>query len=138
MESGHLTWYDARENHATRTEFRLYYSPNNPIKLAQEGDLVIIAKSTEGYLLVIVCPKGSTHESQLLWLFGLEESEKRFLIKDYSAEKSDLGFAGKLIVSSLGLEIEEEEPNYLEDMLNRFGEKLPSTFFCFQNMLGQL
>jgi len=128
LESGHLTWYDARENHATRTEFRLYYSPNNPIKLAQEGDLAIIAKSTEGYLLVIVCPKGSTHESQLLWLFGLEESEKRFLIKDYSEEKSDLGFAGKLIVSSLGLEIEEVEPNYLEDMLIRFGEKLPSTF----------
>lgn len=132
LESGHLTWYDARENHATRTEFRLYYSPNIPIKLAQEDDLVIIAKSTEGYLLVIVCPKSSTHESQLLWLFGLEESEKRFLIKDYSDVKSDLGFAGKLIVSSLGLEIEEEEPNYLEDMLQRFGEKLPSTFLFSQ------
>lgn len=132
LEPGHLTWYDARENHATRTEFRLYYSPNNPIKLAQEGDLVIIAKSTEGYLLVIVCPKGSTHESQLLWLFGLEESEKRFLIKDYSEEKSDLGFAGKLIVSSLGLEIEDEEPDYLSDMLQRFGEKLPTTFLFSQ------
>lgn len=128
LESGHLTWYDARENHVTRTEFRLYYSPNNPIKLAQEGDLVIIAKSTERSLLVIVCPKGSTHESQLLWLFGLEESERRFVIKDYSEEKSDLGFAGKLIVSSLGLEIEEEEPDYLSDMLRRFGEKLPTTF----------
>lgn len=132
LETGHLTWYDARENHPKRSEFRLYYSPNNPIKLAQEGDLVIIAKSTEGYLLVIVCPKGSTHESQLLWLFGLEESEKRFVIKDYSEEKSDLGFAGKLIVSSLGLEIEEVEPDFLSDMLNRFGENLPSTFLFSQ------
>jgi hypothetical protein len=128
LETGHLTWYDARENHPKRSEFRLYYSPNNPIKLAQEGDLVIIAKSTEGYLLVIVCPKGSTYESQLLWLFGLEESEKRFVIKEYREEKSDLGFAGKLIVSSIGLEIEEEEPDYLNDMLERFGNKLPSTF----------
>jgi hypothetical protein len=132
LETGHLTWYNARENHPTRTEFRLYYSPNNPIKIAHEGDLVIIARSTEGNLLVIVCPKGSTHESQLLWLFGLEESERSFVIKNYSGEKSDLGFAGKLIVSSLGLEIDEEEPDYLGEMLQKFGEKLPSTYIFSQ------
>src|SRR6187399_591773 len=27
-EKGGLTWYDARENHATRTEYRLYYTSN--------------------------------------------------------------------------------------------------------------
>ncbi|MEP0712279.1 type II restriction endonuclease [Algoriphagus sp.] len=127
-ESGHLTWYDARENHPQRTEFRLYYSSNNPMRKAQEGDMVIIAKTADDKLLVIICPKDSTHESQLLWLFGLEESERRFVIKEYGDQKSDLGFAGKLIVSSLGLEIEEEEPDYLNDMLGKFGAKLPSTF----------
>lgn len=127
-ESGHLTWYDARENHPLRTEFRLYYSTNNPMRMAQEGDMVIIAKTTDDKLLVIICPKDSTHESQLLWLFGLEESERRFVVKEYGDQKSDLGFAGKLIVSSLGLEIEEEEPDYLNDMLGKFGAKLPSTF----------
>ncbi len=126
-EAGHLTWYDARENHPTRTEFRLYYSTNNPMKLAREGDMVIIAMTTNDKLFVIICPKGSTHESQLLWLFGLEESESRFVIKEYGEEKSDLGFAGKLIVSSLGLEIDDDEPDYLNDMLERFGKKLPST-----------
>lgn len=126
-ENGHLTWYDARQNHETRTEFRLYYSTNVPMDLAQEGDLVIIAKGTNDKLLVVVCPKSSTYESQLLWLFGLEESERRFVIKEYKDSKSDIGFAGKLIVSSLGLEIEEEEPDYLSEMLERFGTKLPST-----------
>lgn len=128
LEQGSLTWYDARENHPTRSEFRLYYSTNNPLKLAKEGDMVIIAKTTSNKMLVVVCPNGSTHESQLLWLFGLEESEKNFQIKDYSDQKADLGYAGKVIISSIGLEIEEEEPDYLEDMLKRFGEKLPSTF----------
>ncbi|MDF2157798.1 type II restriction endonuclease [Algoriphagus sp. CAU 1675] len=128
LEKGHLTWYDARENHPTRTEFRLYYSTNNPMKEAQEEDMVIIAKTAEDKLLVVICPKGSTHESQLLWLFGLEESENRFIVKDYSEQRAELGYAGKTIISSLGLEIEEEEPDYLEDMLKRFGNKLPSTF----------
>jgi hypothetical protein len=127
LDEGHLTWYDARENHPTRTEFRLYYSTNPVIQKAQQGDLVVIAKSTDDYLLVIICPSSSTHESQLLWLFGLEESERKFVIKEYSSEKSELGYAGKLILTSIGLEIEEVEPDYLEEMLNLFGSKLPST-----------
>jgi hypothetical protein len=127
LEDGNLTWYDARENHPTRSEFRLYYTPNNPMKLAADGDLVIIAKMISGDLLVVICPRGSTHESQLLWLFGLEELERKFIVKDYSDAKADLGFAGELIISSLGLEISEEEPDLLEDMLKRFGKHLPST-----------
>lgn len=127
IEEGHLTWYDARENHPIRSEFRLYYSSNPVIQKAQQGDLVIIAKSTDDYLLVIICPNASTHESQLLWLFGLEESDKKFIIKDYSSEKSELGYAGKLIISSIGLEVEEEEPDFLDEMLKLFGPKLPST-----------
>ncbi|GAB3231138.1 hypothetical protein J0A67_17255 [Algoriphagus aestuariicola] len=125
--SGFLTWYDARERHPTRSEYRIYYNTNGPMQLAQEGDMMIIAKTTASKLLVIICPKGSTHESQLLWLFGLEESERKFVVKEYGEEKSDLGYAGKLIVSSLGLEIEEEEPDYLAEMLHRFGASLPAT-----------
>lgn len=127
LDEGSLTWYDARENHITRTEFRLYYSPNIVIKNAQESDLVIIAKSTNNSMLVVVCPSGSTHENQLLWLFGLEESENKFIIKEYSSKKSDLGYAGKIILSSIGIEIEDQEPDYLEEMLELFGQKLPST-----------
>jgi hypothetical protein len=127
-ESGFLTWYDARERHPTRSEFRIYYNTNVPMQLAQEGDMMIIAKTTTSKLLVIICPKGSTHESQLLWLFGLEESERKFVVKEYGEVKSDLGYAGKLIVSSLGVELEEEEPDYLAEMLAKFGSNLPSTY----------
>ncbi|MFC4875028.1 type II restriction endonuclease [Negadavirga shengliensis] len=127
FDQGSLTWYDARENHPTRSEFRLYYSANTVTGLAKEADLVLIAKSTEGFLLVVVCPSGSTHESQLLWLFGLEESERKFVIREYSDEKSELGYAGKMVISYLGLEIEEEEPDFLDDMIREFGLTFPST-----------
>lgn len=129
-EDGKLTWYDARENHPKRSEFRLYYSENSAIEKAQEGDLVIISKSTNNIVLVIVCPQGSTHESQLLWLFGLEETQNNFIFKDFSSEKSDLGYAGNLIISSLGLEIEndkDEELYLLKLMQSKFGNDLPST-----------
>ncbi|WP_143961203.1 type II restriction endonuclease [Litoribacter populi] len=128
VEDVSMTWYDSRKNKKNRSpEFRFYYTPNSIIKKAQESDLIIIAKSTDDTLLVVVCPNGSTHESQLLWLFGLEESEKKFVVKEFKDQKGDLGFAGKLIISNLGLEVEEEEPDYLVEMLKLFGPKLPTT-----------
>ena len=125
--TGILTWYDARENHPTRSEYRLYYSSNDVISSSGIDDLVIIAKTPDDKLAIIVAAKGSTSEKQLLWLFGLEEVERRFVVKDFSDEKRELGFAGKYIISSLGIEIEETAPDYLEDMLRVFGQKFPTT-----------
>ena len=39
-----LTWYDARKNHPTRSEYRLFYSNDIFCDVAQEGDLLVIAK----------------------------------------------------------------------------------------------
>src|SRR5690242_13795373 len=50
---GRLTWYDARKKHATRTEYRLYYTTNPVIENAVVGDLVIIAKTGKESLAVI-------------------------------------------------------------------------------------
>ncbi|MFA0117060.1 type II restriction endonuclease [Vibrio breoganii] len=40
-QDGHIvrsvTWYDARENHPTRSEYRLYFQTNEVMNLAQEG-----------------------------------------------------------------------------------------------------
>src|SRR5882672_12803911 len=40
-DEGILTWYDARERHETRTEYRLYYSTNDVISESSVNDLVI-------------------------------------------------------------------------------------------------
>lgn len=124
---GFLTWYDARENHSTRTEYRLYYTSNSVIKNASVDDLVIIGRTGKDSLAVIVAPGNSTSEKQLLWLFGLSEVENKFIIKDLSDEKTELGFAGNFIISSLGFEVEEEKDNYIDLILEKFGETFPPT-----------
>lgn len=48
--NGSLTWYDARESHETRTEFRLYYSTNFAIDAATTGDLVVIGRTGDNQL----------------------------------------------------------------------------------------
>lgn len=141
-DNGTLTWYDAREGHATRTEFRLYYSENTVLNKAESGDLVIICKKTKDELFIIIAPEGSTAESQVLWLFGLDkagskfiatnqEEEKqlslRFVVKDLQKEKNELNFGDKFILSELGIEIKETAPDFLHDLLNKFGNIFPKT-----------
>lgn len=123
---GELTWYDAREKHDTRTEFRLYYTTNDVIQNSEVGDLVVIAKTGKGSMAVIIAPSNSTCEKQLLWLFGISEIRNKFIVKDLSEEKDDLGFAGKFIMSSLGFEIEEKE-DFLDLILKNFGKVFPPT-----------
>jgi hypothetical protein len=126
---GTLTWYDVRENNPARSaEFRLYYSDSEIIPDAAVEDLVIMGKNTSDELVVIVSPKGSTSEKQLLWLFGLEEVEnKKFVVRDFRDNKDDIGFAGKYILESLGITVEETAPDYLEDMIGKFGLAFPPT-----------
>lgn len=45
-----VTWYDARENHPTRTEFRLYFRTNAVMTLAQPGDRLLIGHDASGHL----------------------------------------------------------------------------------------
>jgi hypothetical protein len=125
--NGALTWYDARENHATRTEFRLYYSSNAVIDNCSAGDLVVIGRTAKDSLAIIVASKNSTTEKQLLWLFGLSEVGNKFVIKSFLNENKDLGFAGRFIISSLGFDTDDENEDYLPLILERFGNSFPST-----------
>jgi hypothetical protein len=127
QQDGTLTWYDARENHPTRSEYRLYYSGNEIMLAAKAGDLVVVAQIDEDHLAIIIASGGSTTEKQLLWLFGLADVDSRFKVKDLTESKNDLGFAGKYILSSLGFETEEEAPDFLEDILAKFGKSFPTT-----------
>lgn len=127
QEDGALTWYDARESHPTRSEYRLYYSGNEVMLTAKAGDLVVVAQIDADHLAIIIASGGSTTEKQLLWLFGLADVDSRFTVRDLTESKNDLGFAGRYILSSLGFETEEAAPDFLEDILSRFGKKFPTT-----------
>ena len=126
-DDGILTWYDSRENHPTRTEYRLYYSTNAVLSKALAGDLVLIGRTNMDALAIIIASQGSTSEQQLKWLFGLEEVGTRFIVRDLTDNDIELNFAGKYILTSLGFDVPEIEPDYLEEILRLFGSKFPST-----------
>jgi len=62
-DDGFLTWYDARENHPTRSEKRLYFPTTTVSQNANEGDLLLIAKKPDDTILVIIAEAGSTIEN---------------------------------------------------------------------------
>jgi hypothetical protein len=123
-----FTWYDSRENDPNRSaEFRLYYKTNEAITSAEVGDLIIIGKTLENELIAIIAQSGSTAEQQLLWLFGLNEVDSKFVVKDLTDNKSDVGFAGRYIMSLVGLETDEVAENYIDELLKLFGTNFPTT-----------
>ncbi len=124
---GQLTWYDARERNSKRTEYRLYYSSNEVMSSANTDDLLVIGRTANGKVAVIIAPKDSTSERQLLWLFGVSEVDHRFEFRDFRKNDTELGFAGKFIISSLGFELPDDEPDYLHELLNLYGTEFPST-----------
>jgi len=127
-ETGFLTWYDGRiKGKAGRSERRLYYSSTHILQCASISDLLIIAKCSDDTLLAIVVEKDTAIERQLLWLFGFSELKfPKFSIRAEMATGHDrINFAARVILEHIGIEIEEKAPDYLEQMLRRFGKTYP-------------
>jgi len=139
MGEANLTWYDAREKAriergVMRQEYRLYFPSITPVsQCAAEGDLLFIAKRTDGGALVIVSKGNTLIERQLLWLFGFSEQEIRpkFSTRSYLETSRDkIGFAARIVLKQIGIEVEEEAPDYhLEQMLQKFGGYPKSELF---------
>ncbi len=130
--SGKLTWYDARENHPTRSEFRFYFTSNDAIRNAHENDLLIVVKFAKGKkVLVIVAENGSTSEKQLIWLFRFgHEQFDQFHVADFETAKlSALDFASRTILDSLNIKLDfSEKISWLPDQtLDDFMRNMPST-----------
>ncbi len=122
---GFLTWYDARDRHPKRTEYRLYFPSNTVTDLASEDDLILFCKKSSGDLLVMVAKAGSTAENQLLWLFDLSSPGKATLFKE--VEDSKVGFVEQAILEHLGVEAIDTDDQYLELMLERYEGLFPRT-----------
>ena len=115
---GFLTWYDARERHPTRSEWRLYFPSNDVMDLASEGDLLLIARRPDGSLLVVVAPAESSIERGLFWLFGVgDDVGQRFLFEDIEGGDRELDFAARFILDELGIETEEPEENRIDELV---------------------
>lgn len=51
-----VTWYDARDAHETRSEYRLYFQTNNVMTVAKEGDLLTIESDPPNRLRITLKP----------------------------------------------------------------------------------
>lgn len=126
---GKVTWYDARENHPSRTEYRLYFNSNDVMEQAREGDLLIVAKRPDDELYIIVVPADSTMENQLLWLFGIGQIGFGFNYQPIEdGHNPQVDFVVRCILEELGIEIEEPETDYLDTVLEPYiSTGFPST-----------
>lgn len=129
-EEGRLSWYDSRRNDPKRSaEWRLYYQSNSITQAMQPGDFLFVARRQNDHLLFVVVPAESTVFSQLLWLFGLEEQTQiQFSVRDISdGHTNELDFAARYILDEIGIELEETETDRLDNLLEQFGGKFPTT-----------
>ena len=133
-EEGFLTWYDARqkarlERGVMRWEYRLYFPTNTVSQIANEGDIVVIAKRPDNTLLTIVAEADTTIAQQIIWLFGFSHNDHPgFSVREeLEAEQDRIEFASRFILESIGVPVEVSEDTFLDDMLRRFGGQLPST-----------
>lgn len=136
-DDGEMTWYDARakarlERGVKRFEHRLYFSSNAVLDCAAEGDLVLIAKKQDMSLLVVIAENGSTISRQLLWLFGMLDSNyPDFSIRsELETEQDRIEFASRVILENIGIEVEVADESYLDRMLRCFNGRFPETR-CF-------
>ncbi|MEQ8710809.1 MAG: type II restriction endonuclease [Rhodospirillales bacterium] len=124
-----VSWYDSRRKHPLRTEYRLYYRTNEVTAMMQENDVLFIALCRNGSVMVIIVPEGSTIQNQLVWLFGLEEQpEFQFTFQETAGSSNpELDFAARYILDELGIEPEEPEAARLDDLIEPFGLRFPTT-----------
>jgi hypothetical protein len=125
---GLLTWYDAREKHETRQEYRLYFQSNGVMEKARAGDLLLVARMKDRSVLVLVIRAESTSERQILWLFNIVGDNLSFNTALIEGEKDrELDFIEKTILETLGIEPEIEQPAWLEKITGAFGASFPNT-----------
>jgi hypothetical protein len=130
IAEGFVTWYDAREEHPTRSEFRLYFPRTDASEKLQEGDVAIVLRRPDDSVLVVFAAQGSTAERQLLWLFNLASPAQGVEVRDIRRHDTEVGLAAREVLAQLGIEPAVGPPfddSYLEVLLDRFGDGFPST-----------
>ena len=123
-----LTWYDSRADHPSRTEWRLYYDGQPDLN---EGDLIaIIRRQSDGDLVVLIAPAGSTWERQLIALFGKPETAGgRFVEGQLENIPAAYLPVAQELFEFIGWVEHTVEPavSDLERLIQRFGGGFPST-----------
>ncbi|WP_299773023.1 type II restriction endonuclease [uncultured Pseudoteredinibacter sp.] len=118
---GKVTWYDARENHPTRSEYRLYYQSNPALELASAGDPLAVILRKDLTIIFVSAPKDSQSELELFDLFG-EQISTTFKTFDFSDKQEAISVTKRFILEEIGIEVKANfGSNYLDLITERFG-----------------
>jgi len=130
ISEGLVTWYDCRRKQPHRSpEYRLYYYTTPVTELFAEGDFLLVAKMRDDSLLMVFTPSGSTIESQLRLLFGLNNVNEDF--QAGTLDTVQLLLPLRLMLEDIGLEVSRIEAGddvWLERLIELYGGKIfPTT-----------
>lgn len=125
---GEMTWYDAREAHPTRTEYRFYYQKNVAIERASPEDVLGIILKKDGHVLFVTAPKGSQAEAELFELFGSALGAS-FSVVNFVEQGTRLTLARRMILEALGIEsVVQDAKDYLGFIEKKLGSlSFPNT-----------
>lgn len=117
-----LTWYDARENHPTRTEWRLYYSAQLDRYLFENGIVAFAQRGSSRY--IFTARVGGVGEHIFHQLFGDAELRATFGVLDEASLTDDqVSAAAQVVLAELGL-----TPRDAPEMESLVRERFPSEF----------
>ncbi len=127
------TWYDSRKGKSHRgPEYRLYYpaAAEEVIFRARAGDRLFLCQPKDGGLLALFCRRQSTVERQLLWLFGLNDTESTDITQvDFRDDAGrPLGLAARHVLELLNVEVDTADDDLLERLLKKFSQAREGTF----------
>lgn len=131
-DQGTLTFYDARENHPTRTEWRLYYS-GEFLSAADPGDLLILARrNSDHQLFALVFEKDSSLYNAIKSLLGIRDdviTNRLVSIPRHELNHRELSIVDRLIVEDSEIEtfVADYTPSEEQLVLDQFGTQLPTT-----------
>jgi EcoRII C terminal len=128
QEKTEFTFYDARENHPTRTEWRLYYA-GSFLAHADVGDRLFLARSRSGQLFGLVFQGGSAWLRAAQTLFGTNVSTSRLdSVSRETLDNQELELLRRQILDELNLDIAVPATQTDEEiMIEKYGRIFPST-----------
>ncbi|MBT7790227.1 MAG: restriction endonuclease [Calditrichaeota bacterium] len=122
-----VTWYDARRDHPTRSEFRLYFKKNDALGAARVGDSIFFCRvKNSEQLIIIITPESSTSEQQLSFLFdaGHISEQAHFTGKEFNSRI--LGPIERIILDQLEIEPEETDGSLKNAVIGEYGNMWPT------------
>ena len=131
-ETHGLTWYDSRENHPTRSEWRLYYTGlEGRQTLIAPGDLIVLLRREDGQLVLVSASAHSTWESQIITIFGVpSDLGGRFVSASLEQVDALYGSVASELFEAIGWVEEPGPPAESDDVravLERFGTTFPTS-----------